>query len=278
MKKKFVLFLAVIGFLAVVSQAWAFIPVTPHLLHLVVQKIKQPEGLGVSQSRTILGEEGESAHVVTLEEELLHAFPGKLRSEIVTDSGTQFYVVSDSRFVRVVDGVVTAVEKTPVDYYADLLLYRDHESLLKLLVDSGVDTQTVSLQRLDKRICYFIGSLDPPGEDAVGLWIEKDSFFPVQYVIRKNGWRLTFVYDNWQRVSRSWYPGKINVLVDGHAFADIRVNRIELKSGLPLTLFDVDEILGQYPIKNKMEEYPEKTRGQVDELDRQIEDFKKIYE
>jgi len=280
---------ALIFFLAVfcilfTGSALAFVPQTPHLLHLVNQKIKEPVGLEVYQVRKVidslaLGEQGiqTETRTIELDEKLVYDFPGRLRSEILSNKLSRFYVESDSRFIKISDGVAVALEKSPVDFYTDILLYRDHESLLRQLVLAGVDTEKVTFQRLDNKICYFIGH--PPAGDPKkfqGLWIEKDSFFPVLYVIKKNTWTIAFHYKNWQRVSKTWYPMEIRIFVDDQLFVDIEVQGFELKSTFSPELFDVDYIQQRYPGKDRYED--QKASGEIDELEKQIENFRKLYE
>ncbi|MCP4718949.1 MAG: hypothetical protein GY860_05780 [Desulfobacteraceae bacterium] len=270
----------------------AFVPQTPHLLHLVIQKIKQPVGMVVHQSRNLMDvsagsagaetkiETKAEAKTVELEEKLVYVFPGKFRSEIISDVVSRFYVESDSQFIKVSDGGIVSREKSPLDFYTDILLYRDYEFLARQLYLAGVDIEKVSFQRFDNKICYFIGQphLDP--KESVGLWIEKDSFFPVRYQIKKNGWTVSFHYGNWQRVSRTWYPMETTIFVDNQLFTKIYVRQFELASGFPGALFDVDSIQGQYPSGEYREEgqsYPGRP-GRIDELDQQIEIFRKLYE
>jgi outer membrane lipoprotein-sorting protein len=254
----------------------AFVPQTPHLLHLMIQKIKRPAGMVVHQTRNLVVSDNQDSLESTpgpksiVLEKLTYLFPGKFRSDIISDTVTRFYVESDSRFVKVGDGNIVSLEKSPVDFYTDPLLYREYEYLLQKLTLVGVDTTRVSFKRFDNKICYFIGGPSLDGEEQTGLWIEKENFFPVRYVIKKNGWMVSFHYENWQRVSKSWYPMQISIFVDNQLFTRIDVQQFELTSGFSAALFDVNTIQRQYP--------GEKAPDEFDELDRQIENFKKLYE
>jgi hypothetical protein len=300
-KKTLLLFLAVFCILFT-GNVEAFVPQTLHLLHLVKKKIKEPVGLVVHQVRkvhqirkvhnvrkitdtSVQDDQGVQTEIkeikeIKLDEKLVYVFPGRLRSEILSGNLPRFYVETDSRFIKVSDGVVVSLEKSPKDFYTDILLYRDHESLLRQLILAGINTKKVTFQRFDNKICYFIGQ--PPGyqiegkKKPKGLWIEKDSFFPVQYVIEKNGWTIAFQYKNWQRVSKTWYPMQISIFVDDKLFVDIEVQGFEIKSEFSSALFDVDMINQQYPAKDR--HGGQEGLGKIDELDKQIEDFRKLYE
>ncbi len=213
-----------------------------------------------------------------MDEKLIYVLPGKFRSDIVSGTVSRFYVESGSQFVKVADGKIFSLKKSPVDFYTDPLLYRDYESLLNQLALAGVDTQKVTFKRFDKKICYFIGQSSLNEKESPGLWIEKTSLFPVRYVIEQNGWRVSFHYEDWQRVSKTWYPRRTTISVDNKVFAKIEVKEFELASGFPAAFFDVNRIQGQYPASASAQEKGPEGPDQFDELDKQIENFKKLYE
>ncbi len=309
-KNVLISFLVIIVILTAGSRGEAFVPQTPHLLHLVVRKIKTPVGMVVHQTRHIAGptliqndegtdispdrnnaenfDQDTSENInaeKTLEkptvqsvvgETLTYSFPNSLRSDIVTDTGLRFYALSESGFAKVDGGMVSAMERSPADYYTDPLLYRDYEIMARALVRAGVNTEKVTFQRLDGQICYFIGQPSVNQNQLPGLWIDKESFFPVRYLIRNNDRVVDIRYSNWQRVSRTWYPMEIRILVDGELFVDIAVSRFELKSGFSPALFDVDKILSQYPVQGGMSDHGNDDR--IESLEGDIEDFSKLYD
>ncbi len=313
-KNVLISFLVFIVLLTAGSRGEAFVPQTPHLLYLMVSKIKTPVGMVVHQTRHITGsvpglvpgtqvsndEEidpsqdlsqagdfGTSGIVSAaqsagrpaaqpIRETLTYSYPNSLRSDIMTDSGLRFYALSKSGFVKVDGGMVSVMEKSGVDFYTDPLLYRDYEIMVQALTLAGVNTKKVTFQRLDGQVCYFIGQ--PPVDQVrmPGLWIDKESFFPVRYLIRKKGRTVDIRYSNWQRVSRTWYPMETRILVDGDLFVDIIVSRFELKSGFSPALFDVDKILSQYPVQDGAPDHGNDSR--IENLDSDIEDFSKLYD
>ena len=280
MKKSFYLissiFLLNLFFILLPGTGGAFVPQTPHLLHLVIQKIKQPVGIQAYQTKKILNYKDAGVGFLELEEKLIYAYPNQLRSDIISDTMTSFSIESNFRFVRVMDGVIVSHDKSLVDLYTDILLYRDHESLLNQLVMAGIDTEKVSFQRYNDIICYVIGSSLQKGKPFAGLWIEKESFLPIKYVVEKNGLMVEFFYNNWQRTSKTWYPMQVSIFLDNQLFAMIHVRSFDLKSGFSSSLFDIDHIERLYP-KNDPASLDEDLQ-EIDELDKGIENFKKLYE
>jgi hypothetical protein len=289
-KQKIIFSLVALFFIVLSGKGEAFVPQTPHLLHLVIQKIKQPAGMEIHQTRNVRAvsvkesmTETESAakletNTIQVDETLRYLLPGKLRSDIVSGTVSRLYVESNFQFIKVEDGVVVSLKKSPVDFYTDPLLYRDHETLMTQLVLAGVDTQQVSFQRFEDKICYFIGQPPLNGQESPGLWIEKTSFFPVRYMVDQGGWRVSFYYENWHRVSQTWYPLRTTIFIDNQVFATIDVQQFELESGFSSVLFDVTHIQGRYPDGSRSREEGQESSDRFDELDQQINNFRKLYE
>ncbi len=254
----------------------AFVPQAPHLLHLVVEKIKQPVGIEAFQTKKILNYQDKQEGYVELKEKLIHLYPNRLRAEIISDTITSFSVESDFRFVKVKDGVIVSHDKPLVDLYTDILFYRDYESLLNQIIAAGIDTDKVTFKRYNDTICYVIGQSLAKGKSFASLWIEKDTVFPIRYVVEKNDLKVEFLYQNWQRFSKTWYPMQVSIFLDNQLFAMVEVKSLDLKSGFSASLFDIEHIERLYP-RNDPGSLDENSK-QVDELDKRLEDFKKLYE
>jgi hypothetical protein len=256
----------------------AFIPQTPHLLHLVVQHIMQPVGLEAVQIKTISNcDFADIQEEVWLDERLMYQFPNQLKVETATLAGTDFTIESDFSFIKVVNGQVVAKEKSPIDLYTDILLYRDYEILLGQLALAGIDVSSVTLQRYDGRICYVIGRSGRNGAAFPGLWIEKDTFFPVKYVVEKDGWMVETLYSNWQKISRTYYPMAVSISLDNQLFAKVAVSQVSLRSNFSTALFNISLVERQYPPKKEAEVFNESDQ-EVNEVQKRIEEFKKLYE
>ncbi|MCP4023308.1 MAG: outer membrane lipoprotein-sorting protein [Desulfobacteraceae bacterium] len=254
----------------------AFIPQTPHLLFLITDKIKKPVGIVAFQTKKVLNYEDETAPLIEMEEKLSYSFPGKFRSDVISNGHTSFYVQSNFDILKVMDGTAVTAGKLPVESYTDILLHRDYESLRFILEQANVETTNIFLERTNDTICYVIGKPFEKGRPFPSLWIEKDTFFPVKYVLENNGWFVEFFYQDWQRVSKTWYPMKISIFLDNQLFALIDVRSFELNGNLSADLFDVERLARLYPNANS-DAYDE-TREQVEDLNKSIEEFKQLYE
>ena len=256
----------------------AFVPQTPHLLHMVVQKIKQPSGLEVQVTRTVVNcDDSGAAENTAFSETLRYQFPGRFRSDLASDPAGSFGVESGFEFIRVEGGETVSREKSPIDLYTDILLYRDHETLLGQLALTGIDVSRVSFQRYEGTICWVVGQPGENNEPFAGLWVEKDTFLPLKYAVEKNGWMIECRYSNWQRISRTWYPMQVSIFLDNQLYAHIDVSDIRLESGFEKSLFDIARIERMYPEKIPFRE-PDQEPDGMDEINRRIEEFKKLYE
>ena len=251
MKTRLFLSIFILFSLLFTGTGQAFIPEAPHLLYLVISKIKRPVGIEARQTRTILNYQDSGPPYIELEEKLLFAYPDKLRIQVLSQDLASFSVESDFEFVKIIDGALFSSDKSLIDLYSDILLYRDHETLLNQLDLWGIDTTKVSFQRYNDTICYVIGG--PLEENQgnnfnfPGLWIEKDTFLPIKYVVEKNGKRVEFFYKNWQKISKTMYPMQIHIFLDNRLFAMINLNNVHLRSGFLPILFDINTIISLYP-------------------------------
>ena len=123
----------------------------------------------------------------------------------------------------------------------------------------------VSLQRYKDTICYVIGT--PPGQnqeennESPGLWITKNTFLPVRYLVEKNGKRVEFFYKNWQKVSKTFYPMQTHIFLDNSLIVMIDVSNFDLRSGFLPVLFDIDNIINLYPEDNHLDEKNKNTKS-----------------
>jgi len=254
----------------------AFVPEAPHLLYLVIEKIKRPSGFEVLQTRKIMTHGNVENGWIEKQEKLFYLYPGRFRSEVVSDKITNFSVESESGFLKVSGGRALSTKKSPVDRYNDILLYREIESLIRELLDAGIDSQKVSFKKYKGTICYVVGRPVMKGKPFASLWIEKETLFPVRYVVGKDGRFIEINYSDWEKVSRTWYPMRGSAYLDNQLIFTVDVKNVDLKSGFSPSLFDVAHLLKRYPEKEQGVSTDNNEQGK--EFDRRIVEFRKFYE
>jgi len=252
----------------------------PHILELVTRNIVEPAGLVVSQTRERLTteisgddrrkqeretpldgvEEDASAGKAldsgdgdcvagliageggTASEKLWFSYPGQYRCQGKTDRGSSITVFSNQRFIRVVNGKIVARQACFADYYRDILIFRDRNGLSQRLEAVGVDINRSSLQRYNGKICYVVGSVQDKQNPMSSLWVDRDTFFPVRYVVKREKQVTEVLYSRWERVSRTWYPMEITIILDNVPFFQINVENFRLEADFSDSLFDIDTL------------------------------------
>lgn len=277
MNKKAVFALSVLICVLLPGSGGAFVPKSPHLLYLVIKKIKQPVGIEARQSKKIINYTDAARPYVEIEERLIYAYPGRFRTETVSGPVTGFSIEKESQFVKVIDGRIVSREKSLPDLYPDIIRYRDYQGLLVQLERAGVDTETVSYQRQNDNIFYVIGKSSEKDKPYSGLWIDKKNLFPAKYVVLRDNRVMEVYYDSWQRISKTWYPMQTSIFLDDQLHAMIDVKKIRLKSVRNDSLFDIDTVLQVYPDKTSRE-MTDGSPGQAGGPEKQITGFEKLFE
>ena len=243
------------------ARAHAFVPQTPHLLDMVVKKIKRPMGLTCHQVRMEIIEDGTEEPLTS--ETLFYDFPEHLRTESDYPNPEDVQerwvrIFSDIGFVKLKDGAVFSWNKALEDHENDLLLYREPQRMTQELEKVGIDISYGVFRRDEEGVIYYV--VGRPGEDPSSypsLWVEKDTLFPARYILEKDGKKMAFHYKNWQRFQRSWYPMETLILVDDVPTARIRVENVKLKAGFPSAFFKLprglDPIAPIVPVGNRGE-------------------------
>lgn len=260
MKKIRVCILVSLSLMLLCQAGEAFVPKAPHLLYLVIEKIKQPVGIEALQTKKIINYADTGMPVTEFEERLIYAFPDRFRSELISGPSTGFSIEARNRYVKTIDGVIVSMEKEPQDHYSDVLIGRDYEAMITRLAGLGIDTQTVGMTRYRDTICYVIGAPQEKGEPFSGLWIEKDTFFPVKFVVINKAGTIEVFYEKWERFSKTWYPMHTAVFIDNRLHAILAVKSLVLKTPDSESVFNIDDVLDAYPQKQTDDEAIEQPR------------------
>jgi len=265
--------------------AFSYVLPASHVLNLMTRNIKEPRGLEIVQVRSMQSidreddvDQGFQTREEQVEEHLWFRFPGRFRSEILSENRSRILVVSGDESVLVEDGSRLSQLRSPAEHYMDILLFRDRQGLTRQLESQGVDVTQSSLQRLDNRICFVVGNVSDGETDAraSSLWIDKETLFPARYILYKDGWEVDIYYRQWEKTSQTWCPKEISVFLDKSPLFLIHVDRIALKSDIPDSMFDVDMLTSLYPEKQEGRDL--QTSEDVNDIQKSIDDFSKLYE
>jgi outer membrane lipoprotein-sorting protein len=265
---------------------WFFVPANayllqgPHLLELMTQKHGKAENLFVSQ-KLVLYDESFKDGSIELKETLKYIFPEKFRSDIVSKNSKRIHVVSKGRSLTVIDGKTVAGLETIFDRYKDIILYNSRSALVQRLAQLGINVSVSSLGRFENKPVYVLGA-QYPDESVSQIWLNKDTFKPFRWIInsKKPGGRIDFLeirYYKWRKISKIWYPMHIEFYQDDSLIRMIDVDEIKVDPGISAGLFDINRLKSTYP-KDTQVLPKQHQSGELSEVQKMIEEFKKIYE
>jgi hypothetical protein len=84
-------------------------------------------------------------------------------------------------------------------------------------------------------------------------------------------------YFEWQKVHHAWYPMRIKFFVAGILVREIHVQNIKVNPSFSKELFDIKHLKSLYPQVAPAEQEQE-NKEDLNEVQKTIEDFKKLYE
>ena len=280
MKNTIAVWLALFFLVWGASETSAYVLQGPHILELMVQKTGKARSLKVTQ-RLVLQEGDPDENGIELTETLRYSFPEKFRSDIESENIRRIHVVAGDTGLTVIDGKITADTGTWFDSYKDILLYRSRRLLQDRLIRCGVDVRVSSLGRFQGRIAFVVGA-QYPDESVSQLWVEKDTFRPIRWLIVKKDAEspenfLDIRYFGWKPVGKIWYPMRIEFHRNKQMLREIRVDDVMLDPGFADNLFDVAYLRSVYRTTPTVED-DRAGEEEINEVQKAIEEFKKIYE
>ena len=279
----------IIVFISIAVLLFFFVPANayllqgPHLLELMTQNIGTTKSLFVSQ-KLVLYDDSFKEGSIELKETLKYIFPEKFRSDIVSKSIKSIHLVSKGVSLTVIDGKTVAGHETLFDRYKDIILYNSRSALLQRLVHLGINVSVSSLGRFQNKPAYVLGA-QYPDESVSQIWLNKDTFRPFRWIInsKKPGGRqdsLEVRYFKWRKIMKIWYPMHIEFYQDDNLIRLIEVDEIKVDPDFPAGLFDINHLKSTYPedTKDSQGNLKQHQPGELSEVQKMIEEFKKIYE
>lgn len=275
--KKIQALLPVIFFFVVtVTAAQAYVLPGPHLVELMTTKAGRVKGL-VATQKLFIYDGGLPDKPVELDETVRYLFPVSFRSETGGDAAKRLYIASQDAAVTIVDGQVSVQDESRFDRYKDIILYHSRTLLIEQLTLMGVDVTLTSLGRFQDAIAFVLGA-QYPDVTRSQIWIDRETFRPFRWLIVGGGETLFEIrYLDWRRVESKWYPMQIEFYEDGQLIRKIRVESIRIDPDPSGARFDVAHFRSMYqPLPGHGRD--QEGAGGFHELQKAIEDFKKLYE
>ena len=124
--------------------------------------------------------------------------------------------------------------------------------------------------------------MQAPDESKSQLWSDRETFRPIRWLLVRGAdveahELLEFRYSNWQQVEGAWYPMIVEMYERGQLARKIVADHIRINPVLPKELFDVVRIRSQYQTRAE-KGFDRDGREDMQDLDKTIEDFRKMYQ
>lgn len=258
------------------APARAYVLPGPYILKLMTQNLGKGKRLLVTQKLVLLND-NPNKNPVELSETLKYIFPNTFRSDILSENIQRIHILSRGRALTVIDGKTSDEVESRYDHYKDLLLFRSREMLQERLSHLGVDPKVSSLGRFQGKPAYVLGA-QYPDDTVPQVWLDKNTFRPLRWIITSHTQqRLEVRYLQWHTLKNTWYPMHIEFFADGNLVREIHVENIKVNPSFPKNLFDIEDLKSRYPQSEPTASSGQEKKESLNEIQKTIEDFKKIY-
>ncbi len=276
LKRSLILFFGLALLICCYAPARAYVLPGPYILELMTQNLGKGKRLLVTQKLVLLNDTL-NKNTVELSETLKYIFPDTFRSDILSENIQRIHVVSRGRALTVIDGKTSDEAESPYDLYKDLLLFRSREMLQEKLSHLGVDPKVSSLGRFQGNPVYVLGA-QYPDETVPQVWLDKNTFRPLRWIITsQTQQRLEVRYLQWQTLENTWYPKRFEFIADGNLVREIHVENIKVNPSFEKNLFNIEHLKSRYPRAEPTAPTGQDKKESTNEIQKTIEDFKKIY-
>ena len=280
LNKSLVIFFSIAIMICLHAPSNAYVLPGPYILKLMTRNFGNAKSLLVSQT-LVIHDNTLKKSGVELNETLRYVFPEMFRSDTLSENVHRIHVLSKGKALTVIDGKVVDESDNRYDRYKDILLFKPEKMLQDQLSLLGVDVTVSSLGRFQGKPAYVLGA-QYPDETTAQVWLDKDTFRPFRWIMtgnleqsRKSS--LEVRYAQWQKVQNAWYPMQIKFFVAGILVREIHVQNIKVNPSFPKKLFNIKHLKSLYPQGPPAIQEKENKRD-LDEVQKTIEDFKKLYE
>ncbi|MBW2247705.1 MAG: hypothetical protein JRF62_11080 [Deltaproteobacteria bacterium] len=280
LKKSFVISFIVAIVICLYAPANAYVLPGPYILKLMTQNLGKAKSLLVSQTLVIHDDTLQKSGV-ELSETLRYVFPEMFRSDTLSEQVHRIHVLSKGKAVTVIDGKFADESDNRYDWYKNVLLFKPGKMLQDKLSLLGVDVTVSSLGRFQGKPAYILGARYPD-ETTPQVWLDKDTFRPFRWIMtskdgksRENS--LEVRYLEWQKVKNTWYPMRIEFFMADILVREIHVQNIKVNPSFSKKLFDITHLKSLYP-QGPPAEQEQENKKDLNEVQKTIEDFKKLYE
>lgn len=264
-----------------ITEGFSYVLTGPHILYKMISKLGKPDTILVTGKLKLHNTGDPLKSVTELSETVRFLFPEKFRSDVFSDVSHQIFISSFENSLYILNNKIISEEGVNFDVYKDILLYRSVEFLRHKLKIQGIDVNISSLGRSNEGFVYIIGA-QYPDEETPQLVVDKTSFLPVKWLIKYGSSddfpnMLDIRYLNWRKNGKSWYPGKIEFYTNGQLVREFETDEQVVNPSFADNTFDILYYMSLYSSDFSNPSGDSDTE-KIDEVQKTIDDFNKIYE
>lgn len=229
-----------------------------------------------------INKKASALETIELDESLRFVFSNAFRSDARSQNSERIYIFSHGRSLTIIDGAIVPHAANRLDLYKDILLYRSRQALAERLSELGVDASISSLGRFEDKIAFVIGA-EYPDESVNQLWVDKETLLPLRLLI--NGFNggadsntVEVRYLTWWSIGETRYPSRIEFYQDDHLVRVNQARKFEENATFSKELFDIDHLKMAYPQTRSLPPVAPGASEEPSEIQKTIEDFKRIFE
>jgi len=225
--------------------------------------------------------EAQELETQEFESTLRYVFSRAFRSDVKSPSSERIHIAVGGRALTIIDNKIVPDAANRFDLYKDILLYRSREILAERLLQLGVDPSVSTLGRFEDKIAFVLGA-KYPDETVNQLWVDKDTLLPLRLIIRSvydadSSDKVEIRYLVWWKVGESSYPSKIEFYQGDDLARVSQAKKFEENAMFSEELFDIEHLESIYP-QATLEPIPSRGAEEPSEIQKTIEDFKRIFE
>ncbi len=266
-------------FCAVCSPVYAYVPTGSQILDHVTARLGKARDLKLTQKTVLYDEQLEGGRSV-IKETAFYLAPELFRSEISSNDTTKIHLASFDQALVVIDNKIVSEFESGFDHYKDLFAFKDRMVLQKRLQLLGIDTAITRLDRLNGKVVYVLGKKETFGDIYPQLYVAKESFLPVKWVLRgttlfgEESDTMEVLFFKWRKHGNVVLPARMEFYKNHVLVREINVKKVEVNKGVDAKLFDFDTVRAEYqtsdPSESDVTEEKDTTRKVIEGLDKII--------
>jgi hypothetical protein len=228
------------------------------------------------------GKQASTSETIELDETLRFIFSNAFRSDARSKNSERIYVFSNAGTLTIIDGAIVPNAADRFDLYKDILLYRSRPVLADRLTELGVDVSISSLGRFEDKIAFVIGA-EYPDESVNQLWVDKETLLPLRLILKGFGGSpgpstVEVRYLVWWNIGETRYPSRIEFYQDDDLVRVNEAKKFEENAAFSKELFDIAHLKMVYPRTLSLPPVTSGTSDEPSEIQKTIEEFKRIFE